>query len=76
MSDEDAARARLLAYYEQKERELLERAKKLSETLPGIADEVKRKRTASEVSRITHVAEGHRAKADQLRPVLRDDLPR
>jgi hypothetical protein len=50
MSDEDAARARLLAYYEQKGREMLERAEEVRSMLPGIEDRAKRTRLAIELT--------------------------
>jgi hypothetical protein len=76
MSDEDAARARLLAYYEQKERESLERAEELRSTLPGVQDKAKRTRLAIELTRLTNLVDEFRAKAEQLRPLLRDVPPR
>jgi hypothetical protein len=67
MSDEDARQARLLAYYEQKKRESLERAEELRSALPGIPDEAKRKRTTMEVTRLTNLVDEYRDKAEQLR---------
>jgi hypothetical protein len=66
----------LLAYYEQKERELLERGEELRGTLPGIPDEAKRARMTIEVTRLVNAAELYKAKAEQLRRMVRGLPPR
>jgi hypothetical protein len=76
MSHEDAARARLLAYYEQKEREFLERVEELRARLSDAPDEATPGLLAREVARLTNLADEFRAKAEQLRPMLRDVPPR
>jgi hypothetical protein len=67
---------RLLAYYEQKEREFLQRAEEVRTRLSDDPDETRPGLLAREATRLTNLVDEFRAKAEQLRPMLRDVGPR
>ena len=70
-ADEAAARARLLAHYEQRERELTAKLEQIRATLVGLTGEAEIK-AKIQLGRARNLAEDYRAKAARLR----DTLPR
>ena len=72
MSEEDAARARLLFHYEGKGREFHERMERLRVSVTEVADEAVRRSINQQLARLTAAAEDNRNKADRLRGLWPD----
>ncbi len=68
MSQEEAARARLIAHYEQKARETQERAERIRRSMTDLPDEAERVRARIQLGRLSAIVEENKAKAERLRP--------